>query len=321
MLQNDIHNRKYINIAELIIKRLMKGDYPPNMPLPSERELARSEHVAVGTVHSAYEMLRNLQIITAKQGSGWFFSEAVTDRSPESLLSLLWSQLASLDLVSPADILAAVRTRLDALENAGECISVAWVDCTPDVLKPIAAQLSQLPNVRVQSYLLDDFFENANSILPSLDFVITSPRHFNDVAACAAPYPCKPCYIDFAVGKQSTMDLLEVSRSCRIAVLYQIDRYYSFITKTLQGFDIFLASIFPCDCASAAVTIPTFDPGTTALLLPSDYPVDIDSRLVDTIEHFAQAGGTLVYFCPEIDEGSLLYLQSQFQKHQNGSVR
>lgn len=60
----------YQQIMEQITQRIAVGDWPPNTPLPSIRELAMDIRVSIITVKRAYLELEREGVIATQQGKG-----------------------------------------------------------------------------------------------------------------------------------------------------------------------------------------------------------------------------------------------------------
>ena len=64
------------------VRRLVaSGSLPPDVPVPSVRELARSLRVNPATVSKAYQLLVDAGLLTVRRGEGTF----VADLSPDAL--------------------------------------------------------------------------------------------------------------------------------------------------------------------------------------------------------------------------------------------
>ncbi|NQY34531.1 MAG: GntR family transcriptional regulator [Alteromonadaceae bacterium] len=60
----------YQQIMEQIVQRIAVGDWPPNTPLPSIRQLATEVKVSIITVKRAYLELEREGVILTQQGKG-----------------------------------------------------------------------------------------------------------------------------------------------------------------------------------------------------------------------------------------------------------
>ena len=60
----------YQQIMEQVVQRIAVGDWPPNSPLPSIRQLATEIKVSIITVKRAYLELEREGVIATQQGKG-----------------------------------------------------------------------------------------------------------------------------------------------------------------------------------------------------------------------------------------------------------
>lgn len=67
----------YQQIMEQIIQRIAVGDWPPNTPLPSIRQLATEIKVSIITVKRAYLELEREGVISTQQGKGSWVNESL----------------------------------------------------------------------------------------------------------------------------------------------------------------------------------------------------------------------------------------------------
>ena len=67
----------YQQIMEQIKQRVAVGDWPPNTPLPSIRELATEIKVSIITVKRAYLELEREGIIVTQQGKGSWVNDTL----------------------------------------------------------------------------------------------------------------------------------------------------------------------------------------------------------------------------------------------------
>ncbi len=67
----------YQQIMEQIKQRIAVGDWPPNTPLPSIRELAAEIKVSVITVKRAYLELERDGVIVTQQGKGSWVNDTL----------------------------------------------------------------------------------------------------------------------------------------------------------------------------------------------------------------------------------------------------
>ena len=66
----------YVQLADLLAKKIEEGKYKPRQPIPSEAHLEQEYGVSRGTVRSAIRLLRDRGLVVTFTGRGTF----VTDR-------------------------------------------------------------------------------------------------------------------------------------------------------------------------------------------------------------------------------------------------
>ena len=64
----------FVQIANLICRRVLNGTYKPDNRIPSVRELGVETEVNPNTVMRSYERLQNVGVIYNKRGIGYFIS-------------------------------------------------------------------------------------------------------------------------------------------------------------------------------------------------------------------------------------------------------
>ena len=107
----------YLQIVEQITSKVLVGDWPADMPLPSIRELAADTLVSVITVKRAYLELERAGVIVTQPGKGSYVS-ANTDLNQELRKQEFVQQLAeTINLakqlqMSDEDIISCVEQQL-----------------------------------------------------------------------------------------------------------------------------------------------------------------------------------------------------------------
>ena len=62
----------YVRVADHLAARISAGELVPGYRLPSERELADTYHVAVGTIRQALDELRRRGVVATLAAKGTF---------------------------------------------------------------------------------------------------------------------------------------------------------------------------------------------------------------------------------------------------------
>lgn len=101
-------SRTFVRVAETLRKAIADGDYTPGQKLPSGQDLSAELGVAIGTVRSALDLLRQEGLITTRHGQGSF----VLDRPEQS-----GGHSATDDLTLVRAELAEINRRLESIEE------------------------------------------------------------------------------------------------------------------------------------------------------------------------------------------------------------
>ncbi|WP_219905531.1 winged helix-turn-helix domain-containing protein [Actinopolyspora mortivallis] len=102
-------------MAEKLRQAIIDGVYSPGQKLPSGQELAAELGVAVGTVRSALDLLREDGVVETHHGRGSFVldrPESSAERGTPDELALIRSELAEINRR-----LASLEERLDAADR------------------------------------------------------------------------------------------------------------------------------------------------------------------------------------------------------------
>lgn len=83
-LSPDDSRPPYLQIADDLRSAIRKGDLTPGSQLPSVRALAEQYGVARNTVSSAVRLLRDENLVVARQGSGAFVRSGVPAEEPRA---------------------------------------------------------------------------------------------------------------------------------------------------------------------------------------------------------------------------------------------
>ena len=82
ILQTPDHRPIYLQIHDLLVTRLARGEWSPGEPLPSELSLAYEYNASVGTIRKALDIMVTDSLIVRRRGKGTF----VRSHSPDSAL-------------------------------------------------------------------------------------------------------------------------------------------------------------------------------------------------------------------------------------------
>lgn len=84
MIDRDAARPLYLQIADVLRRRIANGELPPDRPLPGEHALCTEFGVARGTIRSAVNVLREAGLVVRVSGRGTFVSPTLGQNPPNS---------------------------------------------------------------------------------------------------------------------------------------------------------------------------------------------------------------------------------------------
>ena len=86
---------RYVDVAEDLRRRIVRGDLRPGRLLPSEAELAADHDVSRVTVRRALSLLREAGLVASRQGFGWYVASSPVPQPLDGLRTIEANVLAA----------------------------------------------------------------------------------------------------------------------------------------------------------------------------------------------------------------------------------
>lgn len=178
----------YLQIADWLAAGIRSGELAPDAKLPAERLLAEQTGAARGTVKAAYRELEKRGRVRIVPGSGVYVNppgEQEDGDSAAKAIDQAISRLRGLGL-HRGEIAALAQDNAWSRLQDEERPRLAWVDCCPEMLGPIARQIEVECGFSVAPMLLDQVAA-APECLEREYFhaVATSIEHYDELNLCA----------------------------------------------------------------------------------------------------------------------------------------
>jgi GntR family transcriptional regulator len=202
----------YAQVKELMLARLVRGEWRPGEILPSELRLAASFGVSQGTVRKALDEMAAQNLVVRRQGRGTFVAQHSAPhalfhffhiRDESGAKELPTGRVLSLESVK-ADRQQAARLKLTARARVWEILRVRALRGAPVILERIALPAALFPDLDlpVDRELPDELY-----ILYQQTFGVTVARAEERLRAVAADR-CDAR----ALGVRVKSPLLEIDR-------------------------------------------------------------------------------------------------------------
>ena len=69
----------YLQVRDMLVERIMSGQWKPGAAIANEVELSRELGVSVGTIRKALDVMEQERLITRRQGRGTYVNDHTSD--------------------------------------------------------------------------------------------------------------------------------------------------------------------------------------------------------------------------------------------------
>ena len=307
----------YRQLADRIRADAISGALPYGERLPTVRELANSLHIAVGTVKRTYEELEKNGIVQMTQGRGTFVSyrrEDPESRKTKAMAAIdrMFGELESLSF-SQAEI--SIFLDLKERERAGrrQAIQVALVDCNPETVSLVAAQLRAIRSIELHSFLLNEISVQPYRLEQGIDLVVTTNLHMQEVTRMLSD-PQKLEQAVLTPDPATVIELTGLPAGAKVGIVCKSSRFAAMVLRE-------------CSVYAKTGQIGTFLFGgqelaeflseKDALILPADWEHLCSGEERQMIH---AAGVHCIRYHCGMDRGSMLHLEERLQTIQKDKM-
>ncbi len=304
----------YLRLAEAIKQQIALGELTPGDKLPTVRELSAQLAIAGGTIRHAYDQLARDGFIDMSQGKGTFVREAQSfPRSREAqamdAIGRLLDELTDLRF-SPREMQMYIQLKLRERDPEQLLTAVAVVECNDEVLSEMAGQLSMLPGIELQEYLLSDAQRAPAELLSRFSLIITTQTHYHELCALLPDGGARVARAVLAPRQQSTIAVARIEAHSAIGVYCRSQRYDELVK----------AAVRQCPHLRSAQVVRyeggglgAFLDGLDALLVAPDYLSSASAEDQLALSAFVERGGLVIPYHYQIDQGSYLHIEERLK--------
>jgi DNA-binding transcriptional regulator YhcF (GntR family) len=174
-------------VAELLIDKISRGDFPLGSRLPTSRQLAVDLGVHRNTVSKAYRALAEQGIVYSRQGRGTFLIAMPSVTEPSSLVHQIDLDLSS--IIQRARRLGVEETELRrwideqvSLVYRRHAHRVAFVECNDADTMGAINEIEAVTGYRLDPLLLSQLTEDPDTALSGRSVISTSLFHLEEVS-------------------------------------------------------------------------------------------------------------------------------------------
>ena len=307
----------YQRLVRMVCWKVQVGEWPPGYKLPTVRELAEELDISYGTVKHAYDELEILGIVQMTQGRGTFVRgdeekrdlQGKKDRAMTAI-DLLLQELEALEF-SPKEIRIFLDLKLRQREEMSKNVRIGVVDCNPEALSIIDAQLSALPGIDVYRFLLQDVLATPYRLDDRLDLILTTSNHFSDIQDIV-PDRGKLMFMVLSPSQNTIMDLAKIAGEKRVGILCSSRKFAYIIEGFCRRFCTLAQAPEICLLGNGEETLG-FPAKCDELIMAPDYLKFCSEEEKSALTLYLETGKRIIAFDYQIDDGSFFYLRDRIQ--------
>lgn len=305
----------YRQIADLFEKEIRSGAIPAGTKLPTVRDLSKQYEVSNGTAIRTYAHLERLGLISMSQGRGTFVLDITSENAnrKEKAVSMIKRLIADLENMAFSTKEIEIFFGLILREHNFQFpnVRLGVVDCAPEALHMICAQLRQIEHTEVFQFLLENVQNSSFPYDDNLDIVATPATHFEQLSGKTNSN--KPVLqISLSPTSDSIAQIAQIRTDLKVGICTKSMRFAHIIKKTFRQFaspqepDVYLFD--------SKLPIDNFLNIKDVVLLPADYTAFCSIKQAESIEKYLQLGGQIELFHYQVDKGSLLYVGKEIEE-------
>lgn len=312
-INHDLDIPIYQQLVDAIRNAIKQGSLVSGQRLPTVQEMTRKLGIARGTVKRVYDELEREALIEKVQGRGTFvcYQPANSESRKEQSMAIIDTMLDKLENMglSAAEINIFLNLKLRERSEREAQVKVAVVECNPENLSQMSEQLRHIAGVNLYSYLLDSIKQYPYKLNEDFELIVTTSSHAKYLESVL---PDKTRLALIAL-KPSTRCLSHIIKFCpgdRVGILGSSMRFCELLYKTCQTY---ADAIMICEpmVITTDVEIEQYLKNTDAVLVPKLYERQLGAKVAEALRRYK---GQLVEFNYEMDEGSLLFLETRIKR-------
>jgi DNA-binding transcriptional regulator YhcF (GntR family) len=305
----------YQQLVEQITRDIALGKLPPGYQLPTVRDLAGESGISQGTIKHAYDILEQSGLIRKTRGSGTFVYSAKVEQDSAKTKAMraideMLDKVQELSF-SLGNIRIFLDLKLREREEQALQVMVAAVDCNPEALAIMCAQIAELPHTEVSKYLLDEVLKSPGHFNPAANLVVTTPTHYEDLIGKMLP-GSQPCRLAMTIATETALELAAIPPRTRLGIITASERYAQLMLGACETYGKLVNPVklaFFGDKNGVRKQLQECD----RLLLPSNYE-SFASQDEAALIRSCEKSHRPIFYRYQLERGSLLFLEEQVEK-------
>lgn len=313
----------YKQIVDWVINCIEERKLQPGDKLPTEKALAEQFSVSRGTVRTAMNMLKENRVITVVQGSGYYISNlqnAFREDRSVSVVDQVNALVATLRAqnYSNESITMFFTSAMELYDQHKQDINLTVVECNPDILPVFRRQLSNIPFVKISTFIIHDGTTVSDlDALEDADFITTTPNHFSHLLALRPKLIDKVVKYNVSITPRTLSALSRFRPETQVGLICESTRYFDLVHDAL---DNIYYDGHPLKVCYNDLDVPQFLSQIDCLILPYGSPLLEQHSMRETLAGFENKGGQIIEFDYQVEEGSIAYLKEMINNYRTSRI-
>lgn len=303
----------YQQLVDAIRTAIKQGSLFSGQQLPTVQEMTENLGIARGTVKRVYDELERAGLIEKVQGRGTFVSYQPTNSGSRkeramAAIDAMLNQLEDMGLTT-AEINIFLNLKLRQRSEQEAHVKVVVVECNPENLSQMSEQLRHINGVDLYSYMLDSIRQYPYKLNEEFDLVVTTSAHAEYLEGIV---PLKKRIVRVALrpSARCLAHIIKLSSQKKIGIVGYSQRFGELLYNTCQDYAENVMLYKPL-VSTPETDIEGYLKDKDVVLVPKLYEKQLSARAAEAIHNFK---GERIDCYYEMDEGSLLYLETKIKR-------
>ncbi len=303
----------YQQLVDAICVAIKNGSLISGQQLPTVQEMIEEVGVARGTVKRAYDELERIGLIEKVQGRGTFvkYQPANSGSRKEQAMAAIDEMLDRLEGMglSASEINIFLNLKLREHSQEETHVKVAVVECNPENLSQMSEQLRHIDELDLYSYTFASIKQYPYKLSDDFDLIVTTSLH-SQYLETVVPDRKRIARVALRPSARCLSHIIKLRKGEKTGILGYSVRFAELLYNTCEMYaeDIVLSK--PLIIGDDA-DLGKYLKGKDTILVPKNYEKYFNTHSVKAIAKFK---GNVIDCNYEMDEGSLLYLETKIKR-------
>lgn len=303
----------YRQLVDAICVGIKNGSITSGQQLPTVQEMIGEVGVARGTVKRAYDELERIGLVEKVQGRGTFvkYQPANSGSRKEQAMAAIDKMLDQLEGMglSPSEINIFLNLKLRERSQEEAHVKIAVVECNPENLSQMSEQLRHIDKVDLYSYTFDSIKQYPYKLNENFDLIVTTSLHAEYIESVVLDKK-RIARVALRPSARCLAHIIKLRPDEKIGIVGYSMRFAELMYNACEMYaeDVVLSAPL---ISGGDADVEKYLKNKDKVLVPKNYDKYFD---VATIKCISKFKGDVIECNYEMDEGSVLYLETKIKR-------